>query len=157
MPVTSCPKSPGGTTTSHSVARASRSSGSRVLASYSPRRPQLFTARAASAPWPDRRSLSFMIISVPLRWPADQAHRPPRGWPCERHLCPPVSCRACHSGLVFWTLVRGTDDRPTSTASHFLAGGWEGDDDGHLRADSWRRRCRMVLAPGRACATAARP
>jgi hypothetical protein len=27
MPVTSCPKSPGGTTTSHSVARASRSSG----------------------------------------------------------------------------------------------------------------------------------
>jgi hypothetical protein len=34
---------------------------------------------------------------------------------------------------------------------------WEGDDGGHFCADSRRRGCRMVLAPGRAGAAPARP
>jgi hypothetical protein len=68
----------GGTTTSHSVARASRSSGWRVLASYSARRPGSFTARSASAPRPGRWLSSVMVISVPPGSPADQAHQPSR-------------------------------------------------------------------------------
>src|SRR5262249_15256436 len=70
-----------GTTMSHSVARASRSSGPRVLASYSARRPGSFAAWSASAPGPGRWSLSFTVISVPPRSSVDQAHQPSRAGP----------------------------------------------------------------------------
>ena len=118
MPVTSCPKSPGGTATSHSVARASRSSGSRVLVSYSSRRPGSFIARSALAPLPDRWSLSFMVISVPPGPPADQPHQPPR-------LAFVVGISACTGwdrGSVRRPTVAGTPPGPRPPARPVPAG-----------------------------------
>src|SRR6516165_2318372 len=141
MGTTSCPKSPGGTTTSHSVARASRSSGCRVLASYSPRRPG-FPGRSALPCWPDRWSLSFMVISVPAGSPIGQAHQSlrlallPAPQPYEPGSGPYPAGYALHGARaqrmnpqVTWGFMRYVNAAPGEQPRDGLLPLVEGDDD----------------------------